>query len=481
MNKLLLDHWRRWWWLLALGATYALMLGWSLALPADSHSGFGKKTSGLTLFFEVWLKVQGNMFVMQIFCLSTFTGAIWLLFDLQRGVARVASILPLTARQIGRGWWLATVALPAIAYTMLFFAGAGIYYFSHANPVFPVARLGLASLLVLLWLGTTFNTYFTQFANQPGWGSNWLQTLLNLFTTGILIWMIFGFAFSLNAQNNPGKLVMFLLAGALMTVVGWLRSERFQLGRSRLAVPARADRRLTPLAPGVSPAVTGRGGISFLLRSQFPQTFLTCVAVAVWMPLAMRWQGAIKSWPEAFEMLGSMGAAFWLVIFLFVSPVFRQLRWLRTLPISAARLTATLFAITYLPFIAVGGLIVGFAVFAGGMPLALKIAENYLVTLGLASICLCFAVWLGVGVLTYLVFFVVWVGAGIPAHLAVFVAQAIHQPASHRPFPFGLDVPLAIGGVLLMFLLTCQMLRRSRRAYRVQTVVFNKDPWGAAR
>ena len=115
------------------------------------------------------------------------------------------------------------------------------------------------------------------------------------------------------------------------------------------------------------------------------------------------------------------------------------------------------------------------------MPLALKIAENYLVTLGLASICLCFAVWLGVGVLTYLVFFVVWVGAGIPAHLAVFVAQAIHQPASHRPFPFGLDVPLAIGGVLLMFLLTCQMLRRSRRAYRVQTVVFNKDPWGAAR
>jgi hypothetical protein len=36
MKKLILDHFRRWWWVLALGAAYALVLGWSVAIPADS-------------------------------------------------------------------------------------------------------------------------------------------------------------------------------------------------------------------------------------------------------------------------------------------------------------------------------------------------------------------------------------------------------------------------------------------------------------
>jgi len=85
MKKLILDHFRRWWWVLALGAAYALVLGWSVAIPADS----GELWHGKKSFLLVWLKVQSNMFVSQVFCLAVFTGAMLLLFDLQRGVTRV--------------------------------------------------------------------------------------------------------------------------------------------------------------------------------------------------------------------------------------------------------------------------------------------------------------------------------------------------------------------------------------------------------
>src|ERR1017187_7223993 len=79
MKNIILDHFRRWWWVLALGAAYALLLGWSMAIPTDAGDlGHGKKVSGLTLIFFVWLKVQGTLFVMQVFCLTAFTGAMLL-------------------------------------------------------------------------------------------------------------------------------------------------------------------------------------------------------------------------------------------------------------------------------------------------------------------------------------------------------------------------------------------------------------------
>ena len=169
MKKLILDHFRRWWWVLAPGAVYALVLGWSMAIPADaSELWHGKR-----LFVLVWLKVQSNMFVSQVFCLAVFTGAMLLLFDLHRGIARAVSALPLTARQIGRSWWLATVAIPAIVYAALFFGGAGTFYLFHPNQVFPAARLVMASIFTLLWLGMGFTIYFNQFTSRQGLSGNW--------------------------------------------------------------------------------------------------------------------------------------------------------------------------------------------------------------------------------------------------------------------------------------------------------------------
>ena len=461
MKKLILDHFRRWWWVLALGAAYALVLGWSVAIPADS----GELWHGKKNFLLAWLKVQSYMFAFQVFMLASWTGAILLLFDLQRGITRAVTVLPLTARQIGRSWWLATVTIPAVALAALFSLGAGTFCFFHPDKVFPAARLAMASLFTLLWLGMGFTIYSNQFISKQG--GNWRQGIYNFFITALALWMMFGFGLSTNAPKNPVKLAIFLGAGTLLTIVGWFRAGQFSPPWPKQAgVLRRPGLWLTPLSPGISPVPDGRGGIPFLISAHFFKTFLICVSVAAWMLLVLTWQGAIKSWQEAFETIGGMGAVFWVVIFLSVSPVVRQMRWLRTLPISATELATALFAIASLPFLALGVLVAGIAALAGGTPLAIEIVENFALILAPASVCIFFAVRLGIG---------------IPAYLMLLVTMAGSQMVPHRPIPFSLGGPLAAGCVLLAFLLTRRALRRSSRTYRIQANVFNKDPWGAAR
>jgi len=467
MKRIILDHFRRWWWALALGAAYALVLGWSLAIPADSSELWhGQKISGPKPFVFAWLKVQSNMFVSQVLCLAVFTGAILLLFDLHRGLARVLTALPLTARQIGRSWWLATVALPAIAYATLFYLGAGIFYLFHPNQVFPADRLVMASIFTLIWLGMGFTIYFAQFTAKSGWGGNWRERACNFFISVFSLWMTFGFALSLNAPKNPFKVAAFLGLGAILTVVGWFRAEQFSLGRARQAVPRRAGLRLTPLSPGRQSLPDGRGGIPFLIGFTFYKTFMTCMAVAAWMALVLAWQGVIKSWPEAFETIGGMGSVFWVIIFVFLMPVVRQLRFLRTQPISAANLAAVIFAIAFLPFIVLGALIAGVAGLAWGTPLALTVLRSYAFTLAPASLC---------------IFFAVWRGTGIQAYVLLLFTMIGFQVLLYREIPVGLGGPIAAICVLLAFLFTHRALLHSSHTYRIQANVCSNVLWGVSR
>ena len=135
MKRLMLDYFRRWAWVLALGGIFEFGLGWFIANRPEDN-------------FEFW----GLM-------LALWAGAVLLSFDLRRGVVRAVAPLPLTARQIGRSWWLATVPLPAIALAALLFSGAGTFYHFHPTKVFPAGRLAWASIFNLMWLGTTFTCY----------------------------------------------------------------------------------------------------------------------------------------------------------------------------------------------------------------------------------------------------------------------------------------------------------------------------------
>jgi hypothetical protein len=96
MRQLILDHFRRWWWVLALGAAYATILGWCVALPPD----YLQHARGTHIFWPVWLNVQGRMFVANTFCLATGVGA--LLLSLVTSGWFAASGPPVTRKQMAR-------------------------------------------------------------------------------------------------------------------------------------------------------------------------------------------------------------------------------------------------------------------------------------------------------------------------------------------------------------------------------------------
>ena len=102
MKNLILDHCRRWWWVLGLCAGLEYALGWYMANKPDLP-----------------LEFYGLMIAM-------WSGAILLQKDWRRGAVRAVAILPLTGRQIGRAWWLATVGIPAIILTALLLLGSTI-------------------------------------------------------------------------------------------------------------------------------------------------------------------------------------------------------------------------------------------------------------------------------------------------------------------------------------------------------------------
>ena len=71
MKRLMLDHFRRWSWILVLGAVLVFVIGWFAANSRNPYS------LDLPVVFQ--------------FQIALFTGAFLLSFDLQRGIARTVT------------------------------------------------------------------------------------------------------------------------------------------------------------------------------------------------------------------------------------------------------------------------------------------------------------------------------------------------------------------------------------------------------
>lgn len=464
MKNIVLDHCRRWWWVFALSGAYASILGWSLATPDLANVYWHGKHP----FIQEFFKIQSTMFLMQSSCLAVFTGALLLLCDLQRGLVRAVAVLPMTGRQLGRNWWLATVAAPVVWQFALLSIGAAVFYCFHPSTTFPVARLLLVDLLIFLWTGTTFVIYFVNYAT-PGlrWGKP-----CNFVTAVLIIWMLFGFALNLNAQKNPYKWALFLGLGLLMTIFGWWRAGQFIPGQTKQLVRGRihVNSGLTPLplkySPGRQPAVDGSGGIPLLGSVTFYRAFFFCLFAAVWMPLAFAWQGQIKSWPAVIELVAGMVAAYWVISYFVFMPVLQQLRYLRTLPLSASRLALVLIVLALLPVMALGALIATIAWLTTDASTTFLVLKNFLFILAPASLCLGVAVWRGTGIQTYVVLLATLIGFQVVCYRNISLSLA------------GAVVALC---VLLAFLIARLALRRSSHAYRAPATPFGNFPWAGSK
>jgi len=130
MKRVILDHLKRWGWLwLIIGVANGFITGAFL----DEKHGFDAFTFQVIL----WL------------------GAMQLNFDLQRGIGRTLTALPLTARQIGRAWWLVSVALPALL-LLVTSALALLIHGCHTGKSFPLDTFVMHGTTSALFLGTMF-------------------------------------------------------------------------------------------------------------------------------------------------------------------------------------------------------------------------------------------------------------------------------------------------------------------------------------
>ncbi|MGA2176737.1 MAG: hypothetical protein ABSH38_17310 [Verrucomicrobiota bacterium] len=499
MNRLILDHFRRWLWVLALVSVLEFGLGWLIASHPEQN-------------FEFW----GLL-------LALWTGANLLSFDFRRGIGRAVAVLPLTARQIGRGWWLATVALPAIALAALLFLGAGTFYHFHPDKVFPADRLALACLFNVAWLGVVFTCVFP----APGlYGNGWERagaSFLSLLGASFLsllsvVTLLGGMIYFQDASKKPFKCALLLGVGALLTVAGWFRAGRFVLGPAsfRLATPQNkvprsqpgafddSFRRLEALRPpatasrlrrrlfdrlmrwlegmaggnprGEHHAPGGCGGIPFLISATFVRGFLYVAAMVALMALVRHWQRRMMSHDMDILLFATNGSfmSCWFIIFYQIVPVLPHLRFLRTLPISVSSLAGVMIAMAILPLIALGALAAGVAGLSVGTPGAVTVLKSYALILAPASLC---------------VFFAVCRGSGVPAGALVLltmfgflVAPLWLKGILHNPeIPFRLTGAFVALCVLLAFLLTRRALLHSSRAYRVQASPFGKWAWTMGR
>ncbi|MFM2294930.1 MAG: hypothetical protein RLZZ350_1343, partial [Verrucomicrobiota bacterium] len=130
MNRIILDHVRRWWLLwLTIG------IGNMLAACVT----FGKD----------------QIFSYALFPLMMWCGAFQLRYDLSRGLARALGSVPVTLKEIGRAWWLASVALPALLLAVTGALGLAGYVLL-AGKTFSLAAYGVTCITDTAILGALF-------------------------------------------------------------------------------------------------------------------------------------------------------------------------------------------------------------------------------------------------------------------------------------------------------------------------------------
>ncbi len=335
----------------------------------------------------------------------------------------------------------------------------------------------MASLFTLVWLGMDFTLVFN--ATRGFYGSPW-RFISNSFISILTVTAFFGsMAFATNASKSPEKSAVLLGLGAVLTAIGWLRAEQFELGRAGIYLgragqidmgrPDRSGVHLTPLqtkvrtAPHLVPR--GYGGMTFLLNSTFVSAFLNLVAMVALMALVWLYQDqAIARSRNMVMGLVPMGSVMcgWFFIFSRFMPLLRQLRFLRTLPVSATRLAFVMLAAVLLPLMAAGALVAGIAGLFLGTSEALTVLTSFTLVLAPAALCMSFAVWRSDRIEVYAFLLLTMVGFLLGP---MYLRMLFHYP-EHSNILIGPVVSICL---LSAFLLTRLVIRRSSRAYRVQT------------
>jgi hypothetical protein len=360
MSAIIFNHLRRWGWLWLLIGMANIFMGSALVCGARGFSW------GIYINVLLWI------------------GAMQLSLDFQKGIGRTLLALPLTARQIGRSWWLLSIGLPVLflaATTLLGLAGLSVW---KGQP-FPVAEFAIYIVHVIAFLGVLFAAIIAT-PRLPTTGLGWLRYII---FGGLLIALMV-----MNPIKNVWPCVLVYLASIGVTALSWLRAEQNVLWRATFKPGAQAANQ----KPGRSEVPSGFGGMGYLWLMFAQRLGWMTLAFAGWLVVTqVMFHGSNNSvkTPQQFlqaTMPSIISFGYFGLIMIWLMPLLMHLRHLRALPISAAVLAATIILLPCVPIFLVGfaatlvagdginglnGTLVYAAVMSLGTTLTLRIGIRY--------------------------------------------------------------------------------------------------------
>jgi hypothetical protein len=322
MNRIIFDHLRRWGWLWLL---LALANGFCTGAFLDERN----KVYGLTFQIVLWL------------------GAMQLNFDFSRGVGRVCSSMPVTARELGRAWWILSVALPAFVLASTS-ALALMIYSAWSVRAFPLMEYATVAFANTVFLGML---YFFIGGVTPGWPQTpfgWVRHLT-------FVALLFGMMFIRPSFETP-KGIFILVVGTIFTIASWFRSEETVMQRANFRQGAKTGRN----AAGQHKAPGGFGGMAYLWQMLAQRLGWMMLFFGVWLVgvqlMLHKNLNFLDSPKRLLDVAGPSVFSFgFFGLFMFWQmPVMLHLRHLRALPVSTGNLAATLTLLPCLPIFGIG-------------------------------------------------------------------------------------------------------------------------------
>jgi hypothetical protein len=381
MKKIILDHFRRWRFaLISIGIVYFLFQGFFVREGISEMSD----TKVVALLHQTVFTI----FIFQIIMFLAF----FLIYDFQRGFARVLTTLPMTTKQIGRALWFASVGLPALALTVI--GLLALFIFSIGTN----KTISLENYLIgCIFAAPTLGAFFGALTFTTTWiiPVTFADRIRVFFSNAIFMLPFLGFFFLQGKNPTMTEAILFFLALTILSIIGWFRAEKLVLNRTGF----RPISRLRGKQAWQYKTPIGFGGIPFLITKTTSHAFLMylfLVAFMLAMPIFFEGHHTLQ------ESIKINASGYNLVIFsawavgLFqIFPMFIQLRLLRTLPISTTQLAAVL---VFLPIISLAllGIVIGlfFFPFVGQME-ALKAVAAFLIPMTMVSIGIPLVAWLG--------------------------------------------------------------------------------------
>jgi hypothetical protein len=347
MKLILLDLLRRWGWVYLLGFVLATT-------------------------FDLFAKYVGPFAVFTPYFLAPMLGPLFVVAsDMMRGVARVTSALPVSAKNVGLSYWIVGVCIPPVLLSLALIL---------ANMIAPL----LSPTTTTVWdqVGVTFVVSFLIS------GSIFFDlTLFNTALSNSIIGTVAGALWGVGAFSSMGVKFLFdlrkgdtvtmtslVVIGLLFTVLGYIRSGEMvkHRARNRIARPS-ASRKPTASAAVPASAPPRISGLSYL--------FLESLKFALGVSVVLMLFGTVFPLLENNWMFVNSLLLIWSV--LSGLRFFTRLRHIRSLPISIDRLALIILALPLLNFLVCLAVIVAIeAIFHHG---AFRMNQQLFAIAGLAT------------------------------------------------------------------------------------------------